>query len=95
MAQRSPSESSIDSLNLSESNLSMKSSDTSESRRSTSSTLYSSVTRRRHHGFLSKFQTGFQTIFRRVSGSSKVLSESEIQILLTITNFTREEILKW
>ncbi|CAF0820913.1 unnamed protein product [Rotaria sordida] len=50
---------------------------------------------RRRYGLMNKIGTGFRRVFRRFGRSSKLLSEMEIQILLSITNFTREEILQW
>ena len=68
---------------------------TVESQRSSINSLYYSISSRQRRGFLSKLGTGFQTIFRRLSRAHKSLSALEIQILLTITNFNREEILQW
>ena len=84
MANNSPAD-----LSRSASNFSLNSS------RSTTSTLYSTLSQRRRHGVLAKIGTGVQSIFRRFSRAHTSLTEMEIQILLTQTNFTREEIVQW
>lgn len=69
----------------------------SKSRRSSISTLYSthSARRSRHYGLFNKLSLGMQRVFRRFSRAHRTLSDTEIDILTTITNFDREEILQW
>jgi len=95
MAEHIPSQTTIDSLNRSQSSASLQSTATINSRRSSINTYYSLGSSRRRKGLLSKLGTGFQTIVRRLTGAHKSLSELEIQILLTLTNFNREEVLSW
>ena len=84
MAEKSPTD-----MNRSASNLSVNSA------RSASSSLYSTLSQRRRHGLLGKIGTGVQSIFRRFSRAHTSLTEMDIQILMTQTNFTREEIVQW
>jgi len=94
MAQDLLTQSSIDSLPRSQSNASLQTNATSTSRQSSINTLFNSKQSRRH-GFFSKIGNGFHTIYQRFSRKHKSLSQLEIQILSTITNFNREEILQW
>ena len=82
-------------LNRSQSNLSMKSNRTTTSRLSTTSSFFSSISSRKHRGFIGKIENGFQSIFRRFSRPHTSLTEIDVKILQTQTNFTREEIEKW
>jgi hypothetical protein len=95
MAQHIISQSSLDSLPRSESNASIQSNATYDSRHSSMTTLYNSTQNRRRHGIFSKLGTGVQSIFRRISRKHKSLTQLEIQILSTMTHFNREEILQW
>jgi len=95
MAERVPLQTTIDSLNRSQSSASLGSNSTITSRRTSINSYYSLGSSRRRKGLLSKLGTGFQTIVRRLTGAHKTLSELEIQILLTLTNFNREEVLTW
>ena len=93
MAQHVIHQSSIDSLARSESTLSLQSDTTFDSRRSSYSTLYRSD--RRKYGFFNKVGNSLNTFYRRFTRKYKSLSALEIQILSTITQFNREEILQW
>ncbi|CAF2856149.1 unnamed protein product [Rotaria sp. Silwood2] len=95
MAQRSSSQTSLDSLHDSHLDVPYKSNSGMGNRQLSNSTLYSISSRRGHHGIVNKIESGFRSIFRRFSRSSKLLSEMEVQILSSMTNFTREEILQW
>jgi hypothetical protein len=95
MAQPPPSNLNSDTLNRSQSSASLKSTATVESNRTTSSSWISSTSSRKRKGILGKIETGFQSILRRFSRSHISLTEMEIHILLTMTNFNREEILQW
>jgi hypothetical protein len=94
MAQHSPSNLTTNGLNRARSSTSIKSSGTIDSARSTSSRI-SSTSSQKRQGIIGKIGAGFQSIFRRLSRTHTSLTEMEIQILLTMTNFTREEILQW
>jgi len=93
MAQSVIPQSSIDSLSPSRSSVSFQSHPTYGSRQSLN-TLSSSRSRGRY-GIFSKLGKGFQLIFRRFSRKYKSISPLEIQILSTITNYDREQILEW
>ncbi len=93
MAQRVIPQSSIDSLSPSQSSASFQSRRSYGSRQSLD-TLSSSRSGRRY-GLFSKLGDGFQLLFRRFSRKYKSLSQLEIQILSTITNYDREQILEW
>ncbi len=93
MAQRVIPQSSIDSLSPSQSSASFQSRRPYGSRQSLD-TLSSSRSGRRY-GLFSKLGDGFQLLFRRFSRKYKSLSQLEIQILSTITNYDREQILEW
>jgi len=84
-----------DTLNRSQSSASLKSTATVDSNRTTASSWISTTSSQRRKGILGKIETGFQSIFRRFSRARTSLTEMEIQILLTMTNFNREEILQW
>ncbi|CAF0843833.1 unnamed protein product [Adineta steineri] len=86
---------SLDSINRSESSASLQSNATVNSRHSSICSLYSTVSTRRRYGFLNKMGNGFQSVFRRITKTHKTLSDKEIQILSTVTNFDREQILQW
>ncbi|CAF3503868.1 unnamed protein product [Adineta steineri] len=88
MAQRSPVNLNLDPMSRSQSSASMKSNLTVDSTRSSTSS-------QRRRGLLGKIGTGVQSIFRRFRRARTTLTEMEIQILLTMTNFTREEVLQW
>lgn len=86
----------LDSLERSQSSVSIQSNvSTATSRRSTASSLFSSASSRRRHGLLGKIGNGFQTVFRRLSRFHTALTEIDLKILQTLTNFSREEILQW
>jgi hypothetical protein len=95
MDKRTSSESSIDSLSPPESIASLHSHTTDTSRRSSDNTISSAGRSRRRDGLIHKIETGFQTIFRRFSRTNTTLSGLELQILTTITNFDRDQILQW
>ena len=95
MAQYSSSKLNLDSLNRSQSSSSIISSATVDSNRSTTSSRYSSSSTQKRRGLLGKLGNGFQSIFRRFSRTRTTLTEMELQILSTITNFTRDEVLQW
>jgi hypothetical protein len=88
MAQRSPSNLNADPMARSQSTLSLKSNATADSIRSRNSS-------QRRHGILGKLESGVQSIKRRFSRARTSLTEMEVQILLTMTNFTREQVLEW
>jgi len=95
MAQLPPPNLTGDTLNRSHSSASLRSTATVDSNRTTSSSWISTASSQRRKGILGKIGTGFQSIFRRFSRAHTSLTEMEIQILLTMTNFNREEILQW
>jgi hypothetical protein len=95
MAQHSPSKLNIDTLSRSGSSASIKSAATVDSTRSSTSSWLSSTSSQKRRGILGKVGTRIQSVFRRFSRTHISLTEMEIQILLTMTNFTREEILEW
>jgi hypothetical protein len=80
---------------LSQSSTSLQSDGSIISQRTSIDILYDSTNVRKRHGIIQKIGTGFQSIFRRFSKKHKTLSQLELQILLTITHFNREEILSW
>jgi len=88
MAQHSPSNSNADQMSRAQSTLSLKSNATTDSSRSRNSS-------QRRHGILGKLGSGIQSIRRRFSRTRTSLTEMEVQILLTMTNFTREQVLEW
>ncbi|UJR16483.1 hypothetical protein I4U23_003386 [Adineta vaga] len=81
-----------DTLNRSESNVSLQSNTTVTSRRSSITTLYSMKSNRRRQGIFVRLGMGIHTMVRRFTRANKSLSEMDIQILTTITNFTRDDI---
>jgi cob(I)alamin adenosyltransferase len=95
MAQRSPPNLKLDTINRSQSSSSIKSSGTVDSTNSTASSRFSSTSNQKRRGILGKIETGFQSIVRRFSKTHTSLTEMEIQILSTMTNFNREEVLQW
>lgn len=97
MANGIISQSNIDSLPRTLSSTSLQSCTSFSSRRSSINTLYSLDKNRRSSGVFRKIEIGFQNVFRRFARKTKQkpLSALEIQILSTITNFNREEILEW
>ncbi|UJR29983.1 hypothetical protein I4U23_017530 [Adineta vaga] len=88
MARHSPSHLNLDPMSRSQSSSSIRSNLTIDSSRSTTSS-------QKRRGLLGKLGTGVQSIFRRFSRSRTTLTEMQIQILLAMTNFTREEVVKW
>ncbi|CAF3212303.1 unnamed protein product [Rotaria socialis] len=95
MAERSSPQSSTESLNSSPLPKSRQSNSTIDSRRSSSSTLSSISSDRKHSGLFDKIETNFQKVKRRFSHAPKQLSEKEIEILLKTTNFSSEDIVTW
>lgn len=84
----------IDSMNRSQSASSIQTNATGDSGRSVIS-RYSAASSQKRRGLLAKIGNGFQSIFRRFSRKHISLTEMEVQILSTITDFTREEVLQW
>jgi cob(I)alamin adenosyltransferase len=95
MAQNSQSNLHLDTMTRSKSSSSIASNGTVDSSRSIASSRFSTISTRRRRGILGKIETGFQSICRRFSRTRTTLTEMEIQILSTMTNFNREEVLKW
>ena len=62
---------------------------------STGATTSTMINGERKNSRSTKIGTGLRSIFRRFSRTNKSLTEMEIQILSTRTNFTREEVLEW
>ena len=84
----------LDSMNRSQSDSSIRSTATIDSSRSVLS-RYSTASSQKRRGLLEKIGNGFQSIFRRFTRTHTSLTEMEVQILSTITDFTREEVLQW
>jgi hypothetical protein len=82
-------------LNKSESNLSISSNGTVNSIRSSASSAFSTTSSQKRRGIFGKIGSGFQSIYRRLSRGRITLTEMEIRILSTMTDFTREEVLQW
>ena len=85
----------LDSLNQSQLSSSFGSMVDHNSGESTHSTKYILTSRRRRPNFFSRVGASFQTLLRRFTYAPRSLNDMEMQILSTITNFTREEIIQW
>ena len=90
MAQNSPPKITLDTMNRSKSIASLASTHTVDSSRS-----ISSARSHKRRGIIGKIETGFQSIFKRFSRTRTSLTEMEIQILSTVTNFDRDEVVEW
>ena len=77
------------------SNSSLKSTATISSVRTTASSLFSTTSSQRRRGILGKIGTGIESMFRRITRTRTTLTEIETQILATVTDFSRDEILQW
>lgn len=95
MAQHSASFLSPNSLNRSNSNSSIASNGTIGSHRSRTDSCISATSSQRRQGLIGKIQSGLDLIHRRFSRCHTTLSEMDIQILITVTGFNRDEVLKW
>lgn len=95
MAQTPPLNINLPTINRSKSNLSISSDRTSNPSRSEPTSFRGSPPNQRRTGILGKIETGLRSILRRFSRPRTSLTEMEIQMLLTNTDFTREEVLQW
>lgn len=95
MAQHSPSTLRTGTLPRSRSSASIKSSTTIDSHLSGTNSQISTTSSQKRKGIIGKITNGVQTVFRRFSKAHTSLTEMEMQILVTMTNFNREEILQW
>jgi hypothetical protein len=95
MANNSPSNIDLDTMNRSKSMVSLASTNTMDSSRSVASSRYSGIGSRKRRGIIGKIETGFQSIVKRFSRTRTSLTEMECQILSTLTNFNRDEVVQW
>lgn len=97
MAQKSSASSFLtpNSFNRSNSNSSIASNATIGSNRSRTDSCISTTSSQRRQGLLGKIQSGLDSIHRRFSRCHTALTEMDIQILITVTGFTREKVLEW
>jgi len=82
-------------MHRSQSSHSLKSNASIDSNRSAASSWMSTTSSERRRGILGKIGTGVRSVIRRFSRTYTSLTEMEIHILATMTNFSREEVLQW